>query len=329
MIIRIPGKNTPRSSEITPESVYLKRRELMALAGLSGLFASSGLKASVPAEPEDPTRPAWLRQRLGSVAQGDAGAEPLTPYSDVTSYCNFYEFGTAKTDPAENAHTLRTDPWSVTVAGQVEKPGVYSLEDLLAGLDIEERVYRLRCVEAWSMVIPWMGVSLAALLKKVQPTSKAKYVSFTSLADARQMPGVSSPFSGIDWPYREGLRLDEAMHPLALMAVGLYGRSLPNQNGAPFRLVVPWKYGFKSIKSIVRIELTETPPQTTWNQLAPSEYGFYANVNPQVDHPRWSQKRERRLPNSFFDPNWVPTQLFNGYDDVASLYKGMNLARNY
>lgn len=331
MIFRQKNPLAPRSDEITPESVYLKRRELMMLGGLAGLFSALPAWArEVNPVDEDASRPLWLKEQVArAVTAGPDSEDVLTPYKDVTAYNNFYEFGTGKTDPAENAHTLKTDPWTVTVAGEVEKPGVYALEDLLKGLQLEERIYRLRCVEAWSMVIPWVGVPLASLLKKLQPTSKARYVAFTSLADPKQMPGVRSPFTGIDWPYREGLRLDEAMHPLTLMAVGLYGRTLPNQNGAPFRLVVPWKYGFKSIKSIVRIELTETMPETTWNMLAPDEYGFYANVNPAVDHPRWSQARERRLPNSFFDPNWMPTQPFNGYPEVASLYKGMDLSKFY
>lgn len=331
MIIRHKDLSEPKSHEITPESVYLKRRELMVLGGLASLFGVlPGWAHAIKSVDEDASRPRWLKDQVAKAKEVKSGAdESLTPYQDVTGYNNFYEFGTGKTDPADNAHTLQTDPWTVTVAGEVEKPGDYPLETLLEGLTLEERIYRLRCVEAWSMVIPWVGVPLAAILKKVQPTSKAKYVAFTSLADPEQMPGVKSPFTGIDWPYREGLRLDEAMHPLTLMAVGLYGRTLPNQNGAPFRLVVPWKYGFKSIKSIVRIELTESEPATTWNMLAPGEYGFYANVNPEVDHPRWSQSRERRLPNSFFDPNWVPTRMFNGYEQVASLYKGMDLKRNY
>lgn len=331
MIIRHKDPAAPKSHEITPESVYLKRRELMMLGGLAGLFSAMPAWArEVKAVDEDASRPRWLKEQVARAVDGAPDTdEAQTPYSDVTQYNNFYEFGTGKTDPAENAHTLKADPWTVTVAGEVEKPGEYALEDLLKGLALEERIYRLRCVEAWSMVIPWVGVPLASLLKRLQPTSKAKYVAFTSLADPDQMSGVRSPFSGIDWPYREGLRLDEAMHPLTLMAVGLYGRTLPNQNGAPFRLVVPWKYGFKSIKSIVRIELTDTMPETTWNMLAPEEYGFYANVNPAVDHPRWSQSRERRLPNSFFDPNWVPTRPFNGYEEVASLYKGMDLSKFY
>ncbi len=331
MIIRHKDRSAPKSTEITPESVYLKRRELMMLGGLAGLFSALPAWArEVDPVSEDAGRPDWIKRQVAGAVDGAPDTdEALTPYKDVTSYNNFYEFGTGKTDPAANAHSLQTDPWTVTVAGHVEKPGDYPLETLLKGLTLEERIYRLRCVEAWSMVIPWVGVPLASLLKKVRPTSKAKYVAFTSLADPEQMPGVRSPFTGIDWPYREGLRLDEAMHPLTLMAVGLYGRTLPRQNGAPFRLVVPWKYGFKSIKSIVRIELTDTMPATTWNMLAPEEYGFYANVNPAVDHPRWSQSRERRLPNSFFDPNWMETRPFNGYEEVASLYKGMDLSKNY
>ena len=331
MLIRKRHRNDPKSSEITPESVYLKRRELMILGGLAGLFAAtpSWARAVDPAG-EDGSRPAWLRQQVAGAKDGVPSTdEKLTPYDDVTQYNNFYEFGTGKDDPAAHAGAMKTSPWQVTVAGAAERTGTFDLEDLLKGLPVEERLYRLRCVEAWSMVIPWVGIPMAALLKKLQPTSKARYVAFTTLADPKQMRGVDSPFTGIDFPYREGLRLDEAMHPLTLMAIGLYGRTLPNQNGAPMRLVVPWKYGFKSIKSIVRIEFTETRPETTWNLLAPREYGFYANVNPKVDHPRWSQSRERRLPNSLFDPNWRPTELFNGYDQVAGLYKGMDLRKNY
>ena len=242
----------------------------------------------------------------------------------VTTYNNFYEFGTGKTDPAQYADALVTEPWSVTVAGACEKPGTYALEDVLRGLAPEERIYRLRCVEGWSMVIPWLGVPLAALLKRYQPTSAARYVAFQTLYDPDQMRGQRR--SVLEWPYREGLRMDEAMHPLTIMAVGLYGKPLPNQNGAPLRLVVPWKYGFKSIKSIVRIEFTETEPPTTWNMMAPREYGFYANVNPQVDHPRWSQSRERRIGKLFRQD----TLMFNGYgEQVASLYRGLDLRRNY
>lgn len=317
------------SSEITPESVYLKRREFMARSGVAlsaaampvGLFAADGM----PLKPLDAAS-----ATAAMSASGFYTAEKQTPFEDVARYNNFYEFGTDKGDPAKYAHALTTDPWSVQVDGEVGKPGNYALEDLLKGIDLEERIYRLRCVEAWSMVIPWVGIPLHKLLAKLEPTSRAKYVEFTTLVRPSEMRGQRSRFSTIDWPYVEGLRMDEAMNPLTLMAVGLYGKELPNQNGAPFRLVVPWKYGFKSIKSIVKIRLTETQPRTTWQQLAPSEYGFYANVNPSVDHPRWSQKYERRLPSSLFDPNRIKTQMFNGYEEqVASLYKGMNLRRYY
>ncbi len=248
----------------------------------------------------------------------------------MASYNNFYEFGSDKGDPAEYAHEMSTDPWSLQVDGEVEKPGKLNLEDIQTGLDLEERIYRLRCVEAWSMVVPWVGYSLADLLKRFQPTSRAKYVKFYALENRQQMRGQRSFTSVVDWPYVEGLRMDEAMHPLTFMAVGVYGEVLPNQNGAPIRLVVPWKYGFKSIKSIVRIELTERRPKTSWELIAPREYGFYANVNPQVDHPRWSQKTERRLPSSLFSPNRIDTLPFNGYgEQVAQLYKGMDLRRHF
>ncbi len=250
--------------------------------------------------------------------------EPLTPWEDVTGYNNFYEFGTGKGDPARRARSLRTRPWKVEISGAVERPGQYDLEDILAPHPLEERIYRLRCVEAWSMVIPWVGFPLGDLLKRFGPTSRARYVAFETLYDPEQMPGQKRRI--LDWPYREGLRIDEAMHPLCILAVGLYGRELPNQNGAPLRLVVPWKYGFKSIKSIVRIHLGPERPVTTWNQSAPREYGFYANVNPEVDHPRWSQKRERRI------GEWRRRQTlpFNGYaEEVASLYAGMDLRREF
>ncbi len=250
--------------------------------------------------------------------------EPLTRESDATTYNNFYEFGTGKRDPARNAHTLRTEPWSIVIDGEVAKPGRVGLEDLIAPTRLEERVYRFRCVEAWSMVVPWIGVPLGPLLTRFEPTSRARYVAFETLFDPEQMPGQNRRV--IDWPYREGLRMDEAMHPLTILAVGMYGRVLPNQNGAPLRLVVPWKYGFKGIKSIVRIHLSATQPATSWNVLAPQEYGFYANVNPEVDHPRWSQARERRL--GHFRKR--PTLPFNGYaEQVASLYAGLDLRKFY
>lgn len=315
------------ASEITPESVYLKRRELMRGAGL---FAASSLVPSALLASSE-LAPLSARKASSSMAaQGFYTNEDKTPFEDVARYNNFYEFGTDKSDPARYAQELTVDPWSVQVEGEVARPGTYSLDDLLKGLDLEERVYRLRCVEAWSMVIPWIGVPLHRLLSRLEPTSKAKYVEFTTLYRPAEMRGQRSRFSTIDWPYVEGLRLDEAMNPLTLMATGLYGRELPKQNGAPFRLVVPWKYGFKSIKSIVKIRLSEQQPRTTWQDLAPREYGFFANVNPEVDHPRWSQKYERRLPSGLFSPNRIKTQMFNGYaDQVAHLYKGMNLRRHY
>jgi sulfoxide reductase catalytic subunit YedY len=304
------------SKEITPEPVYLDRRRFMQVgtaAMLTPLLPSAQAADSLAGLASLPSRP------------GPFGIdEPLTDIAAVTGYNNFYEFGTRKTDPAENAHTLRSHPWSVTVTGACAKPANYTLEDLLKGQALEDRVYRLRCVEGWSMVIPWVGFPLSSLLNRFQPTGNAKYVTFTTLHDPQQMPGQRR--SVLPWPYVEGLRMDEAMHPLTIMAVGLYGRVLPNQNGAPLRLVVPWKYGFKSIKSIVRIRFDETAPTTTWNRAAPREYGFYANVNPAVDHPRWSQKRERRI-GELFRRDTLP---FNGYAEaVASLYQGLDLKRNF
>jgi methionine sulfoxide reductase catalytic subunit len=316
------------SSEITSESVYLRRREFIgrSLIGATGLAMGATSHSA-----EEKVLAALNYKKAGETSPaGFYTSEALTPYDDVKRYNNFYEFGTDKSDPAKHAHTLTTDPWSVSIEGEVDKPGTYHLEDLLKRVDLEERVYRLRCVEAWSMVVPWVGFSLADLLRQVQPTSNAKYVEFTTLKRRSEMRGQRSRTSTIDWPYKEGLRLDEAMHPLTLMAVGLYGKEMPNQNGAPIRLVVPWKYGFKSIKSIVKIRLRRRKPKTTWVALASSEYGFYANVNPEVDHPRWSQKSERRLPSGLFSPNRILTEPFNGYgDQVASLYTGMDLRRNY
>ncbi|MCB1706360.1 MAG: protein-methionine-sulfoxide reductase catalytic subunit MsrP [Halioglobus sp.] len=317
------------SSEITPESVYLKRRDFMRAAGLAALPLLGGAAASTSADVVTGGEALVYDQPAG---QGDAfrTREPPTPFADITAYGNFYEFGTDKGDPARYAHEMKVDPWSLQVDGLVRKPGTLHLEDILSGFDLQERIYRLRCVEAWSMVVPWVGFPLADLLQRFEPTSEARYVAFETLYRRKEMPGTRSFTTTIDWPYREGLRIDEAMHPLTLMAVGLYGKTLPNQNGAPIRLVVPWKYGFKSIKSVVRIRLTDRRPRTTWETLAPKEYGFYANVNPDVDHPRWSQASERRLPSSLFRPNRIPTQMFNGYaEQVAGLYQGMDLARNY
>jgi methionine sulfoxide reductase catalytic subunit len=300
------------ASEITPHGVYLNRRRFLGAAGGLAAAATLGLPGALAACGSAPAE------------EDDAQEDTLTPYRDVTRYNNFYEFGTDKEDPARLAHTLKTRPWTVVVGGHVERPGRYDIDDLLRRFPQQERVYRLRCVEAWSMVIPWLGFPLGDLLRQVQPTSRARYVAFATLLDPQQMPGQRRPI--LDWPYVEGLRLDEAMHPLTLLATGLYGETLPNQNGAPLRLVVPWKYGFKSIKSIVRIELVERQPPTSWNRSAPQEYGFYANVNPTVDHPRWSQARERRI------GEWRrrPTLMFNGYgEQVASLYRGMDLRRNF
>ncbi len=325
MIIKKPSDI--KSSDITPEAIYLKRRQFIGGAAI----ATSGLMLGVQARAEVSDLAALDYDAVNKSSElGFYTDETKTPFDDVTRYNNFYEFGTDKGDPARYADELTTDPWSVKVEGAVEKPGSYHLEDILSKVDLEERIYRLRCVEAWSMVIPWVGFSLADLIKQFQPTSKAKYVAFKTLYRPKEMRGQRSRTSTIDWPYVEGLRMDEAMHPLALMAVGLYGKALPNQNGAPIRLVVPWKYGFKSIKSIVGIEFTDRQPPTTWNMLQPQEYGFYANVNPDVDHPRWSQKSERRLPSTFFAPNRILTEPFNGYaEQVAALYKGMDLHKYF
>ncbi len=304
-------------SEITPFSAYLNRRQLLA----GSLAASASL--ALPAYGAEPTgaKLKFTRNHKLSVR------EAPNSYEDITTYNNYYEFGTAKEQPAENAHALRTRPWSVTVAGEAEVTGAFTLEDILKPHALEERVYRLRCVEAWSMVIPWIGFPLGDLIRRFKPTSKAKYVAFKTLHDPKQMPGQR--FRVLDWPYVEGLRINEAMHPLALMVVGLYGHVLPNQNGAPLRLVVPWKYGFKGIKSIVEMRFTERQPPTSWNLSAPNEYRFYANVNPDVDHPRWSQARERRIGTALFATR-QPTLMFNGYaEEVASLYRGMDLRRNF
>jgi len=271
-----------------------------------------------------------------AIAAGTTGGtqpqtQKLTSLKDVTTYNNFYEFGVDKGDPSRNAHTLKTSPWSVVVDGHVAKPATYHLEDFVKPHKLEERIYRLRCVEAWSMVIPWLGFPMADLIKRVQPTSKAKFVAFTTLHDPRQMPGQRTGV--LDWPYTEGLRLDEAMHPLAIFATGLYGKPLPNQNGAPIRIVVPWKYGFKSIKSIVKVSFVESQPRTAWNDASPGEYGFYSNVNPTVDHPRWSQAKEQII-GEYTDRLKLQlakrdTQMFNGYSEVASLYAGMDLRKFY
>ncbi len=326
MLIRKPS-DIP-SSEITSESSWLRRREF--IAGMAGAAAVSGALLGREADALAGGSPLKHRPAGPDSIAGAFTSEKLTPYEDVTRYNNFYEFGTGKGDPARYAGEMSIDPWTLQVDGEVAKPGKLNLEDIQTGFDLEERIYRLRCVEAWSMVVPWVGYSLVDLLKRFEPTSKAKYVKFYTLADRSQMRGMRSFTSIIDWPYVEGLRIDEATHPLAFLAVGVYGKVMPNQNGAPIRLVVPWKYGFKSIKSIVRIELTEKRPKTSWELLAPHEYGFYANVNPTVDHPRWSQKTERRLPSSLFDPRRIDTRMFNGYgEQVAHLYTGLDLRKNY
>lgn len=314
----MPLFRTPKlpSSDITPRSLYLRRREIMGLAaGGLALAAAPGAHAA----------------KLEAKPSAYRVEDELTPKESVTTYNNFYEFGTAKEDPAANSANFKPMPWTIQVDGMVAKPQTFGLEDLMKKMVIEERIYRMRCVEAWSMVIPWNGFQLSSLLSLVEPTSEAKYVAFESVVRPEEMPGQSGVFQSLAWPYVEGLRLDEAMNPLAILAVGLYGETLPNQNGAPVRLVVPWKYGFKGIKSIVRITLTDKQPPSTWNITNPQEYGFYSNVNPQVDHPRWSQATERRIgTGGFFGTNRVDTLPFNGYaEQVASLYTGMDLKANF
>ena len=324
--LRDRGLVHPVASEITPRSAYLSRRHLMqaAAAGMAGAAwptlaqtvqtARPGKLAPLPATP--------------STLAGALTMDKATPYPAATSYNNFYEFGTDKSDPAAHAHTLKTRPWTVAVEGEVKKPGTWDLDALLKLAPLEERIYRLRCVEGWSMVIPWVGYSLSELIKRVEPTGNAKFVQFVTLADPKQMPGVRS--SVLDWPYVEGLRLDEAMHPLTLLAFGMYGEVLPNQNGAPVRAVLPWKYGFKSGKSIVKIRFVEKQPKTSWETAISGEYGFYSNVNPKVDHPRWSQASERRIGEDTLFAKRRPTLMFNGYEpQVGQLYAGMDLKRFY
>ncbi len=310
-------------NDVTPRAVFESRRRLLtgaaALAFTPGAFAQSGKLPKLPG--------------VRSTVPGALTMEAQNSYQDATSYNNFYEFGTDKADPAQNAHTLRTRPWSVSIEGECAKPATLDLDALTKLAPMEDRIYRLRCVEGWSMVIPWVGYSLAELIKRAEPTSKAKFVEFTSLADPRQMPGVRS--SVLDWPYVEGLRMDEAMHPLTLLTFGMYGEVLPNQNGAPVRIVVPWKYGFKSAKSIVKIRFVEKQPVSSWTKSAQQEYGFYSNVNPNVDHPRWSQATERRIGegSGTFGQLFAkrrPTLMFNGYEaQVGQLYAGMDLKKNY
>ena len=311
MLIRLPTDIAP--SEITPPEIYRDRRRFMQGMGALAAGAAFGIAPDARAAG---AKLAGVRDSAYTLADAS------TPYKDVTTYNNFYEFGTGKSDPARQAGSLKTRPWTVAVEGEVRRPQTWDIDALLKLAPLEERVYRMRCVEGWSMVIPWVGFSLSELIRRAEPTGNAKYVEFVTLNDPRQMPGLRSRV--LDWPYTEGLRLDEAMHPLTLLAVGLYGEVLPNQNGAPIRLVVPWKYGFKSAKSIVKIRFVEKQPLTAWMAAAPREYGFYSNVNPQVDHPRWSQARERRI-GEFRKRD---TLMFNGYgDQVASLYRGMDLKK--
>ena len=306
-------------SEITPQTAWRDRRAMLQAAAAAGLLGAVGRVAA-----QNPSA-----QKLAAKPSPLSAMERATPYDLVTTYCNFYEFGTEKEDPAQHApKRLRTRPWQVAVDGEVRRPRAFDIDELLKLAPLEERVYRLRCVEAWSAVVPWIGYPLAELIRRVEPTGNAKYVEFTTLADPQQMPGLRSRV--IDWPYVEGLRMDEAMHPLTLLTFGLYGEVLPNQNGAPLRLVVPWKYGFKSAKSLVRIRFVERQPVNSWQKSAPNEYGFFSNVNPNVDHPRWSQATERRLGEDGLFSRRRPTQMFNGYgEQVASLYAGMDLKRFY
>ena len=330
MLIQTNPWHAPREHEVTPQAAYLNRRQWLRGAAAVGAVGAIGAPELAQAKAAAPGKLRALPNVPSAVAGANAApaTDKLTSYADVTGYNNFYEFGTDKTDPAAKAGAMPIDPWSVQVDGLVAKPQKLALESLLKLAPMEERIYRLRCVEGWSMVIPWIGYSLAKLLAQVQPLGSAKYVVFTTLADKKSMPGLSLRF--MDWPYQEVLRLDEAMHPLTLLAYGLYGEVLPKQNGAPLRLVVPWKYGFKSAKSIVRITLTDKLVPSAWMKSAPEEYGFYANVNPNVDHPRWSQASERRIgEGGLFAPK-RKTLMFNGYEaQVGQLYAGLDLKRNY
>jgi sulfoxide reductase catalytic subunit YedY len=332
MLIRTgrDGFQHPVASEITPQGVYQDRRQLMKwmATGVAGAaLASWAQREAFSQQVQAPGKHPALKG-VRSTAAGAVTMEKVTEYKDASGYNNFYEFGTDKGDPAQNAHTLKTTPWTVEIEGAVKKPGKYSLEDLVKLSPQEERIYRLRCVEGWSMVIPWVGYPLARLIEKVEPQGNARFVEFLSLADPKTMPFVGSRV--LDWPYAEGLRMDEAMHPLTLLTFGMYGEVLPNQNGAPVRLVVPWKYGFKSAKSIVKIRFTEQMPRTAWNKAAAQEYGFYSNVNPNVDHPRWSQATERRIGEDGLFAKKRKTLLFNGYEaQVGQLYAGLDLKKNF
>ena len=310
-----------RSSEITPKSLYFNRRKFLASAAIAGAAAATGIGLR---ETINPTATVLAGNKINGIQKSSfSTTETITPYKDVTHYNNYYEFSTEKEEPAELAKNFRTRPWKVKIDGLVDKKQELDIDTILKMAPPEERIYRHRCVEGWSIVVPWVGFSLSELIKRVNPTSKAKFVEFTTIFDPSQMPGQQR--NVLQWPYVEGLRMDEAMHPLALLCFGMYGEDLPNQDGAPLRIVLPWKYGFKSAKAIVRIHFTDRQPENTWNISAPTEYGFYSNVNPNVDHPRWSQAKERRL-GEFLKR---PTLMFNGYDQVASLYSGMDLKKNY
>ncbi len=312
---RNPSQILP--SEITPESVYLHRRQFLKAAGV----ASAGLLLPVATHSQAATLATLNHQKTKYGLD-----EKLTPYEDVTTYNNYYEFGTDKSEPARDAGFFKAAPWSIKIEGEVKQAKTISIEQLMKLAPLEERIYRMRCVEGWSMVIPWVGLPLKALIDVAEPTGNAKFVEFVSIADQKTMPGTRLPI--LDWPYTEGLRMDEAMHPLTLLAVGLYGKVLPNQNGAPVRLVVPWKYGFKGAKAITTIRFVEQMPLTTWVKTGPREYGFYANVNPLVDHPRWTQSSEKRIGNGLFAGR-IKTKMFNGYDEVAPLYRGMDLKKYF
>ena len=336
MLIKNKQSSDISENLVTDEAVYLGRRKVlkqMGFVGASTLLAGSGVSGAAIAGDNKSQKGFTTKELAFSKSNSSQVSEKLTPENKVISHNNFYEFGAKKDQPVELAQNFKVDPWQLKVTGEVNKPFTLDYDSLFTSFDLEERIYRLRCVEAWSMVIPWLGFRLADLIKKADPTSNAKYVKFKTLYDPEQMPGQKNRYlgGGIKYPYQEGLRLDEAMNDLTLLSVGLYGKTLPPQNGAPIRLVAPWKYGFKSIKSIVEIELTSKQPNTTWSKLAPKEYGFYANVNPDVDHPRWSQASERRITSGgLFARNRIETQMFNGYgEQVADMYKGMNLRKYY
>ncbi len=330
MIIQTESDIIP--SEITPKEVFENRRKFLQQSGLGLLAGAAGILSTpshaVPASNTPPAKSGNPLLKLPRYTKTRYGAdEKLTPYQDITSYNNYYEFGTGKEEPSINAKLFKPVPWTVSIEGEVKKNKVISIEDILKLAPLEERIYRMRCVEGWSVVIPWIGLPLAQLIKWAEPNANAKYVEFISLADAQQMPGINLPI--LDWPYIEGLRMDEAMNPLTIMGVGLYGEVLPNQNGAPMRLVVPWKYGFKGAKAIVKIRFTEKMPITTWMKAGPREYGFYANVNPHVEHPRWTQSSEKRIGAGLFAGR-IKTQMFNGYtEQVGQMYAGMNLRKNF